>query len=70
MKKTKTKTKTKRKRQDVYLDNELWEKFGKWVEGTSISRSRWVELLLREFNRGDPDTLFERITELARTLKK
>lgn len=59
-----------RKRQDVYINDELWKKFGEFAENTPLSRSRWMELLIKEFNKQDPKDIVDRIAAIAKSFKK
>lgn len=64
------KGKGKRERRDIYVDVELWDEFGKWADSTPISRSKWMELLIKEFSKKDSKDIAERISDLAKTYKK
>jgi hypothetical protein len=54
-----------RQRQIVYLDNDVWADFAKWAEGTGISRSRWMEILMRELAKDKSGTVIERMVNAA-----
>ena len=59
------KKETGRTRKIVYLDSELWADFEEWAKGTGISRSRWMEILIRELAKDKSGTVIERMVNSA-----
>lgn len=64
------KKKKPRGRTILYLDHDLWEWFGKWAKPTGFSRSRWMEMLMRELrNPGSCDIIFQ-AAKIGETFRK